>query len=288
MELHDAGRDPGNADHWRALGLDFDEALEVLNARLNEAFAPPSTLSRMGIPSRPLPSHPAGELLVGGTYHDRTAVVMRADAEELMVVGFYPFLEQGGQVRARLMRVAEFDHGLMARVEVNVELSEDVAIPVTFFDPMYARDWPHYLALDDAPLSLLLSGLAYTIEVVEPATLPLDLGPLREALAKAGVTDLDALPDASTVSTQGMSVFLPADGGNADDWGFQGRLVAIEEHVVCGREAWQAKVRVAGSDGAELWLPVLFTRAALRGRLPEVGEDVGGVLWLQGWLWGPA
>jgi len=288
MELHDAGRDPGNADHWRALGLDFDEALEVLNARLNEAFAPPSTLSRMGVPSRSIPSHPAGGLLVGGEYHDRTAVVTRTDAEGLMVVGFYPFLEQGGQVRARLMRVAEFDHGLMARVEVNVELSEDVVIPVTFFDPMYARDWPHYAALDDAPLSLLLSGLAYTIEVVEPATLPLDLGPLREALAKAGVTDLDALPDASTVSTQGMSVFLPAGGSNEDDWSFQGQVTAIEARVVCGQEAWLAKVRVAGTDGAELRLPVLFTRAALRGRLPEVGEDVGGVLWLQGWLWGPA
>lgn len=288
MERHPAGRDPGNADHWRALGLDVDQALEVLNARLNEAFEPPSTLSRLGIPSRVEPSHPVGWLLVGGIYRDRTAVVTRADDQGLMVVGFYPFLEQGGQVRARLTRVAEFDHGLMAYIDAEVELSEDVVIPVTFFDPQYARDWPHYLALDDAPISLLLSGLAYTIEVVEPVTLPLNLGPLREALAKAGVNDLDALLDASTVSTQGMRVFLPADGGNADDWCFQGQVVAIEERVVCDQEAWQAKVQVAGSDGAELRLPLLFTRASLRGRLPEVGDEVGGVLWLQGWLWGPA
>ena len=288
MQIQEGIRDPGNAGHWRALGLDFEGAFEVLNVRLSRAFEPPSTLSRLGIPSRLDPSHPVGGLLVGGVYRDRTAVVTRVEAEGLVVVGFYPWLEQGAQVRASLTRVAEFDHGLMAHIDANVELSNGIVLPVTFFDPAYARDWPHYLALDDAPLSLLLSGLAYTIEVVKPVTLPLNLGPLREALAKAGVTDLDALPDASMVSTEQMRVFLPAEVGNADDWGFQGQLVAIEEHVVCGQEAWQAKVQVVGSDGAGLQLPVLFTRAALRGRLPEVGDDVGGVLWLQGWLCGPA
>lgn len=288
MQIQEGGRDPGHADHWRALGLDFDQAVEALNARLNEAFEPPSTLSRLGIPSLTLPAHPAGRLLVGGTYHDRTATVIAADSEGLVVVGFYPWLEQGAQVRASLTRVAEFDHGLMARIDADVELSESVIIPVTFFDPMYARDWPHYAALDDVRLSLLLSGLAYNIEVVEPMNFPLDLGMLREALTKAGINELDVLPDTNLVNTQGMSMFLPAGDAKNDDWSFQGQLVAIEEHVVCGQEAWQAKVQVVGSDGAGLQLPVLFTRAALRGRLPEVGDDVGGVLWLQGWLWGPA
>lgn len=288
MELHSAGRDPGNADHWHALGLDFDRAVEVLNERLNRAFEPPSTLSRLGIPSRVLPSHRVGNLLVGGVYRDRTVVVLHSGEQGLEVAAFYPYLDQGVQVRARLHRVAEFDHGLMALVEADIELADGGVLPLTYFEPLYARDWPHYAALDDTPLSLLISALAYSIEVIEPQMVPMNLQPLREALSRAGVRDLDDAPDDMSLSTAGMSVFVPADNERPDDWTFQGKLVSIEARSVCGEEAWQAKVRIHASEGGDLQLPVLFTRAALHGCLPAVGDDVGGVLWLQGWLWGPA
>lgn len=287
MELQQAGRDPGNVAHWRALGLELDQVVEVMNARLGGSFEPPSTLSRMGIPSLQLPGHPEGTVSVGGSHRDRTAFVTRMDADGLRIVGVYPLLEQGVEVRAQLGRVAEFDHGLMARVDAEVRIADDEYLPLTFFDPLYARDWPHYAALDDRPVALLLCGLAYTIGIAEPERFPLDLGAIREALFEEDVLDVDG-PEDITLTTRGAKIFFPAPGANPDDMCFRGDVVALEEREVCGQAAWLIKVRLTQAGESDLILPILFTLAALRGPLPAVGDEVDGVLWLQGSLWGPA
>lgn len=296
MELQQAGRDPGNVAHWRALGLELDQVVEVMNARLGGSFEPPSTLSRMGIPSLQLPGHPEGTVAVGGPYRDTTAFVTRTAADGLRIVGVYPLLEQGVEVRARLGRVAEFDHGLMARVDAEVQIADNEYMGVTFFDPLYARDWPHYAALDDRPVALLLSGLAYTIGIAKPATFPLDLGLIRKALEEKDITELCDFEEITelcdledmTVITRGAKVFVPAENANPDDWCFQGAVVAIDEREICGQAAWLIKVRLTQADESDFVLPILCPHAALRDSLPAVGDEVDGVLWLQGSLWGPA
>lgn len=255
---------------WRALGIDPQRELDRLLVRLERAFEPPSTLERLGVPSVESPGHPVGMLLLGGTHGDRLAAVLRPDkGEDMALVAHYPWLELGTQTTVRLRGVREWNHGLCARIDADVQLDDGGALPLSWFDPLYARDWRHYAALDDRPIDVILSALAIQIRIVEAGQSPADTDGL--SWRSAGGLRLSAI-----------------DGAASDEWAFHGRLVSVEPTSLFDAAAWWARVAFADWRGGARTLRIAFSRAALDGRVPVAGDEVVGFLCLQGWLWGPA
>jgi hypothetical protein len=266
-------KDPGPQtcdELWRVLGIDARRNLDRLLARLDRAFEPPSTLARLGVPSRALPDHPTGMLLVGGMHGDRLAAVLRPKGDgDMALLACYPWLELGTQTTVRLRRVQEWGHGLCARVDASVLLDDGGELPLSWFDPLYARDWPHYAVLDDRPMDVLLSALANQMLVVPPGQSPTDTG------------------SAPWLDGGGLKL-LAIESAGSDAWAFRGRVAAVERTSLFDAEAWWVKVEFIRWRGEMRTLRIAVSRAALEGNVPVTGDEVVGMLRLQGWLWATA
>lgn len=281
----------GHDAHWQAGGVDFPALCKELPDRLQQAFLAPINESMFGPPERDKSDlRTQGVVLIEGLFSDRLALVLAIKPEQNLLIGLYPWIERGTEVSAAITAVHEWEHGLQARVDATVRVG-GFGLDVTFFDPLYANYRAWYSP--KRRYRVALAGMAYGIGSAPEQTFDLDIARLRPGLARAGIDVLDQMPDKAPVTTRGMGLLLPLESGEADDWLFRGTIQRLQQQAFFGQPAWIAWVRVVppakGGDAAEvLDLPVLFVESVLGGdRLPEVGDDVHGSLWLQGWLWMP-
>jgi hypothetical protein len=114
--------------------------------------------------------------------------------------------------------------------------------------------------LGDADVEV--TALAYALERVEGETYETD--------------------DGGEFSTAGMAGFAPVDGGGVADYAFQTRVREVKRVPFFDANGYRFRVpltRTADGDEFETWL---YAGAhAIDGRVPEAGDDVSGVLWVQ-------
>lgn len=78
-------------------------------------------------------------------------------------------------------------------------------------------------------------------------------------------------------------------GRNArDDAQFQGVIDDISSFEYDGQMIYRLEMVVMRPDDQSFRLPVFASERALDGYVPQLGEDVEGMLWLQGSLLGAA
>ena len=91
------------------------------------------------------------------------------------------------------------------------------------------------------------------------------------------------------MSLDGFSMLLPIAQWDRDDFQFRGPVTAVKQVPdVLGQDAHLVTVVVVrGSGGApDQELEILITSRAWMGEeSPQVGQQIEGQMWLQGYLW---
>lgn len=114
--------------------------------------------------------------------------------------------------------------------------------------------------LGDATVEI--SALAYAIERAEAETYETD--------------------DGGEFSTEGMAGFTPVDGGGVADYAFQTTVREVTRTPFFAANGYRFRVPLTrAADGTEFETWLYAGAHAIDGRVPQKGEDVSGVFWVQ-------
>jgi len=133
-----------------------------------------------------------------------------------------------------------------------------------------------------------LAGLAYSLEPMTQASFEISEGPLWEIQKQQRLSDGVGLQEAAkpvTIVMAGMAALLP-HGGSCDEFEFHGVVEGIDSFDHGGHTVYRMEVVVMRPGDEPFKLPIFASDAVLEGFVPRLGEDVQGVLWLQGYLVG--
>lgn len=130
-----------------------------------------------------------------------------------------------------------------------------------FFDTMYFKNKSIYE--QGKKYNFLLSALAYSLTKTEPRT-------LKDR-------------DGRELSTKGMAAFFPFGNGDFDDFVFQVPVKEVMELKFRNRTVYRIKAplfRLTEEVDVDIFIFALSNTT--KGYVPAVGDDIAGVMWLQG------
>lgn len=275
----DALEDHFHGDHWAVLEAEAVEFCSLLPEIVaGGVLRDPFEVPRLYLP----PEEPHGINLTWPVPREGVVVAVRIgrgeDPNEVM--GVYPRIQLGTQHRVAIERVYPWE-GL---VEGQIEAILGDAV-VTFFDVFYATHKWCYRA--GREYEFILTGLAYDCRVVDSEPMAIRDPEAVRVFAEASGRPGDGGSPVE-IQTRGMAMLLPLAKGDRDDYQFQGPVKEVTATDFLGRAVWRLRVTVLRrlADNADIDLDVYAApRCFPEDRPPRVGDDVRGVLWLQGYLW---
>lgn len=269
--------------HWRAFADDVPEWFRCLpeviaNAELQEGYGD------LRKPTRLLPDDwPKGRVLVWPKYEQGAAMVVRLGQENNTLVSIFPFFNQGSQHTVVLREVNVWESGVEAQVTVSLGEGE-----VTFFDTRYPmnRDWYETGKACD----FILAGIAYEAAPAERSEFQVNRHPDEVAWTNQRLQDGEQpLAATCTVSLEGAAILMPVSEWDVDDYNFRAPVKSVTAFTDwLGQDGWRVRATVMRIGDEDVDLDILVTRRAWEGEAPpQVGQDIEGLLWLQGYLWSP-
>lgn len=232
---------------------------------------------------------PSGYLLVWPAQRFGLTTIMHTDGSKQRnaCIAVFPFISDGIRYTARLEEIRLFASRLEAQLVVLAGPDEELYL--TFYDAHFLTDRAFYQKGET--YQFIIRGLAYFFEVfaAKPIIIsdPEGVKKIRQVSAEAGQSITND-SEAITINTSGMAALFPREELGADHYEIHGPVKLVKEldAEMLGQKVWQVRVTVAHTCGDEdLDIDVWVTKKVLgKGRLPQVGEDVRTVIWLQGHL----
>lgn len=272
--------------HWDPFFEDrevFDRLPSVLaESHLLDGFA---SNDRYQPPYPPAFDWPTGFYLSWPRRQEGLALAVKVGETENTIVSIYPFVGHGTEHSIEINKVHVWESGLEAQIEATLKDAQ-----ITFFDPLFAINRGWYAAGDQ--YQFVMAGIAYSCRLARdrPFTIkhpPEVLALLQERAREQGG---DMPEPEETVHTKGMAMFLPIEAWDRDDYRFHGPVKSVKPMEMLGQEAWMVRAAILRTlkDDQDIDLDIVVTRRVWGGGgAPEVGQDVEGTLWLQGYLWYP-
>lgn len=269
--------------HWDP----FVEDAQEIMARLPEIV--PSTLVQTGYgehrqAARAVPDEwPKGIQLVWPLRVQGLAVILRIEKEANMIVSLFPFFATGSQHTLTLREVCVWEGGLEAQITASWGEGE-----VTFFDTQYLINRAWYEA--GKAYDFILSGMAYGAGPAEKREWKINRHPDEVAWMNRRLKEGEAPHEVEcTVTLDGAAMFLPISEWDVDDYSFHAPVKSVEEFKDwLGQDGWKVRATVMRFGDEDADLDIVITRRAWSGNAPpQVGQDIEGRLWLQGYLWMP-
>ncbi len=229
------------------------------------------------------PDWPQGFQLVWPLRAQGLALILRPEKQANMVVSLFPFFASGSQQTLTLREVSVWEGGLEAQIEAGWGDAE-----VTFYDAQYLINRAWYQT--GKSYDFILTGIAYSANVAERREWKIDQHPDVVAWLNQHLEEGEEPHEsATTVSLDGASLFLPVEGWDADDYSFHAPVKSVAEFEGwLGQDGWRVRAAVMRFGEADADLDIVITRRAWQGDAPpQVGQDIEGRLWLQGYLWMP-
>jgi hypothetical protein len=193
----------------------------------------------------------------------------------------YPVALDGIVQRLTIERVEPWQYGIEAWVHARATSEQ---VPLTFFDTHYFADGAHLQP--DAEIDVSLAALAYWLRPIQVRSFEIAEGPLweieRERRREAGEPP-ESLDRPVSIHTTGGAIFLPTGDEEApDDAQIQGVIEAIDciEHL--GQRVYRLEIVVMRPGDDVFRLPVFAAERVLDGYVPRIGDDVEGIVWMQG------
>lgn len=203
------------------------------------------------------------------------------------IVSAYPRVSDGVPYNLTVEKVHLWDGRLEAQIETSW-----AGASLVFFDTLFARQKAYYTSGKTA--EFILAGIAYNcwIARAEPIIItdPQAVRNLRypELLGRQfdSIGELDLSP--VELQVKGMTIFMQHSDGDRDDYAFRGTVKEVEETEMFGKKTWRFRTTVLRSivGDSAFDLDIYVTEKSLKDiRVPEVGSEIEGVLWLQGYMW---
>jgi len=212
-------------------------------------------------------------------------VVSNAQSESREFFSAYPVALDGIRHTLELDHFAPWPYGIEAWAYGNVTQG---GLPLCFFDTQYyagsAACQPGQM------LEVSLAAWAYTLQPISLRKFEIKEGPLWEMTRQRRLDDGESEDEAARavdIHMTGASIFLPRFGKVApDEAEYQGVISAVDTITHDGQLVYRLEMVVARPDDDAFKLAVYASEHVLDGYVPRLGEDVQGVLWLQGQIIG--
>lgn len=239
----------GHQGHWLALGFEAASADALIDSRRHRAFPAIHNKHMFTSNGRNPEQLKPGKLWVEGIYGYRLAMVADTSNNGNVLISTYPWFEIGKEYNAEINEVREYENSLEARIHATIDV-EGGKMPLCFFDSLYAECRQYYI--QGLKFRVQLSAMAYGIDSAIPS----------------GLKGLEA-----------KQVYGP------DDYRFHGVVDKIDALQLFDLPAWRVWVTIINETGAKIALPLIVSDVARAGsNLPQVGGEISGYMWLQGWL----
>lgn len=275
----------GHGSHWEPFLDNANVLLKMLPEVLKRSLTIPcwADNARAGSTSFSLPpDEPRGTNVTPSPSFGMMLVIQQAEhSRKNELVSAYPWVSGGVEHYVQLKKVYPWHNGLEAQIEASLgEMS------IALFDSLYARH--KYFYKSGRNYSFMLSGIAYACEVVSPEPIVINNSETIRRMRQETERDPEDLSPIM-FHTEGMAAFLPIPEGDRDDYRFQAPVKDIKETQLLGMSAWKIRATVArlGGGDSDTDLDIYVTEKALRGKVPESGDDIAGSLWLQGHMMRP-
>ncbi len=280
-EGEDAQHYPGS--HWDP----FVESPDGLIARLPEIL--PNALLQTGYgetrkSGRSIPDDwPQGFQLVWPQRDQGLALILRVEKDANLLVSLFPFFATGSQHTLTMREVSVWKGGLEAQITASWGEAE-----VTFFDTQYLINRAWYETGKE--YDFILAGIAYDAGPAQKCEWSIDRHPDEVAWMNQRLEEGEQPHQTTfTLSMDGAAMFLPVSDWDVDDYSFHAPVKSVSEFKDwLGQDGWRVRATVMRFGDEDADLDILITRRAWSGEAPpQVGQDIEGQLWLQGYLWMP-
>ena len=202
----------------------------------------------------------------------------------LNLVSLYPFWAEGSQARLTIKQVKVWHGGCEAQITAGWGDAE-----VCFFDTQFMANRAWYEA--DRACEFVLTGIAYNAapaphRATTITHTPETLAKINALLMQDGREPIEAEQE---VIFDGAAIFLPIGEWDVDDYSFRAAIKEVREFDdFLGQKGWRVRATVMRAIGLETDnadLTIVITRRAWCGDTPpQVGLDIEGRLWLQGFM----
>lgn len=272
---------PGHGDHWEAICSLEEYTSEKLgrDVREGELISSYDCVDVVGGTDR------TEQLFClrwgSGTLVHQVLVVSHSPDKSNHMFSAYPVVLDGHKIDVKISRVESWGYGIEGWIEGEVT---NEGIPLAFFDTMYFAGSASLQEGDT--VAYRLAGFAYSLQPIERHSFEIDEGPFWEKIRQERLDEGATEEEASrplTFLMAGSAIFLPGDGDRRDEAQFQGMIEAIEILEHDGQKIYRLEMVLMRPGDEEFRLPVYASEHVLRGYVPRLGEDVEGVLWLQGY-----
>lgn len=200
------------------------------------------------------------------------------------LVSYFPFFAEGSQCSLTLLQVIAWEGGCEAQITVTWGEAE-----VIFFDSQYLLNRAWYEAGNR--YDFVLTGLAYSACPSTIFTMPARQNPETVAWMERLAAERGEEPpeEMAEINLTGMAMFLPVDEWDKDEYKFRAPIKQVKSFQdYLGQDGWKVRATIFRFGDEDGNLDIVITRRAWKGDAPpQVGQDIEGTLWLQGYLWFP-
>lgn len=275
---------PGHGDHWCAVYGDDSDIESVVRRDLVEA--------------RRVDTYPCADI-VNGTERAEELTCLRWGSgpvvEDMLVVtdsvesthnfvSGFPVLNNGIVHSAIVRKVEPWEGGIEGWLHVDVTAEE---IGLAFFDVRYYAGSANLVP--GQKVDVCLAYLAYSLRPMAQTSIDVSEGGLWELEKQRRIDEGESKEDASrpvTLMLAGMALLIPRGGDQCDNAEFSGVIDGIEVFAHAGIVMYRLELVVLRPGDEAFKLPVFVSESVLDGYVPRLGEDVQGVMWVQGHLHG--
>jgi hypothetical protein len=277
---------PGHGNHWETL-YDVDDYVKDKLARDCEGSKLVCRYPCMDVKGNSERSEEVACLRYGDQrFANQVLVVSDSSDSSRFLFSAYPIALDGIVQTVTIDHLAPWEYGIEGWIHAKV--AGDAA-SISFFDTMYFAGSDQLAPGQQVDVSL--AGIAYWLRPIQMRSFEIKEGPMwemeRAKRLENGETEKEANRPVEIHMT-GASIFLPRGGEDIpDDAQFQGVIEALDSFEHDGQRIYRMEMVVMRPDDEEFRIAVFASEYALEGYVPQLGEDVEGILWLQGHITGP-
>jgi len=192
----------------------------------------------------------------------------------------YPVILDGIKHQLTISKIEPWEYNLEGWIHATVFGD---SLPFAFFDTMF---WDgREKAQPGDVVEYSMAALAYTLRPIQMRVFEVKTGPFWEMEKQRRLEEGEPAEEAERpveVHLTGASMFLPRDGEMCDEAQFQGVIEAVEKFEHEGQSIYRLEIIVAKPDDLEFRLPIYASEYVLDGYVPILGDDVEGLIWIQG------
>ena len=207
-------------------------------------------------------------------------VVSNSAKQSHFLFSGYPVALDGADVDVTISRVEPWEHGIEGWVHGSVTTE---GASISFFDTMYFAGSAALQENDVARFRVV--GLAYWLRPIQLRSFEVKDGAMWEWEKQRRMEAGESPEEASrpvVMHMTGAAIFLPRTGDQCDEAQFQGVIETLDTFEHDGQRIYRMDMVLMRPGEDEFRMPVYASERALKGYVPQLGEDVEGVMWVQG------